>query len=30
MPIVSLDDLSFCGLEWTFKLLPSNYTQISI
>ena len=29
MPDVSLD-LSFCGLAWTFKLLPSNYTQTSV
>ena len=27
MPIVSLDGLSFSGLEWTFQLLPSKHTE---
>jgi hypothetical protein len=27
MPVVSPDDLSFCGLASTFKLLSSNHTE---
>jgi len=27
MPVVSLDGLSFSGLEWTFQLLPSKDTE---
>jgi len=27
MPVVSPDGLSFCGLAWTFKLLPSKHTE---
>jgi hypothetical protein len=30
MPIVSLDGLSFSGLAWMFKLLPSKITHTSI
>jgi len=27
MSVVSLDSLSFSGLVWTLKLLPSKHTQ---
>jgi hypothetical protein len=30
MPFVSSDGLSFSGLVWTFKLLPSTHTEMSI
>jgi len=30
MPVVSHDGLGFSSLAWTFKLLPSNYTETSI
>jgi len=30
MPIVSLDGLSFPGLAWSFTLLASKHTNMSI
>ena len=30
MPIVSLMAWVFSGVTWTFKLLPSKYTETSI
>jgi len=30
MAIVSLGDLSFSGLAWTFKVLPGQHTETSI
>jgi len=30
MPVVSLDGLSFSGLAWTFKLLPSKHTETNM
>jgi len=30
MPVVSLDSLSFSGLAYTNKLLPSKHTETSV
>jgi len=30
MSVVYVDGLSFSGLMWTFKLLPSKHTETSI
>jgi len=30
MPVLPHDNLSFCGLTWTFRLLPSKHTEISM
>jgi len=27
VPFISLHDMSFSGLAWTFKLLPSKHTD---
>jgi hypothetical protein len=30
MPVLPLKGLSFCGLAWTYKLLPTKHTGMSI